>query len=232
MWVVTATLEVSVAKNSEAFVGAVFGRMTVAALYQKIVGTQGKKKLMALCYCGCAAGTVKQVAYQDLGDKVVSCGCLKVERLTTHGGTDSFEYRVWADMIQRCFNPNNKVYAKYKDRAPPEHWKTFEGFIVDVGKAPNRTYTLDRIDNDAPYSKGNCKWSTRMEQVVNRGITVWVNNGAESLCVTHAANLVGKVPLTALASIRRGMPVQLVLGPEWSLGKVGERPDTDIIFTE
>jgi hypothetical protein len=40
-------------------------------------------------------------------------------------------------------------------------------FVVNMKKRPGGR-TLDRIDNDAGYSKGNCRWATKKRQAANR----------------------------------------------------------------
>lgn len=47
-------------------------------------------------------------------------------------------------------------------------WRTFDGFLKDMGERPPGT-TLDRIDTlDGRYVKSNCRWATRQQQDYNK----------------------------------------------------------------
>lgn len=79
-------------------------------------------------------------------------------------------YQTWYDMIRRCTHPHRPAYENYGGRGITvcERWKTYENFVEDMGERPEGL-TLDRIDNNKGYYKGNCRWATDSEQANNKG---------------------------------------------------------------
>lgn len=96
---------------------------------------------------------------------------------TTHGQSRSrrdgrratLTYNIWAAMIQRCTNPQNKDYRLYGARGITvcERWREFPNFLEDMGEKPVGL-SLDRIDNDGNYEPGNCRWATASQQRANQ----------------------------------------------------------------
>lgn len=90
--------------------------------------------------------------------------------MTTHGLSYTPEYRVWAEMLQRCNNPNNPRYNDYGGRGIKvcKEWNRFINFYNDMGPRPSNRHSLDRIDNDGDYTPSNCRWATSKQQIYNR----------------------------------------------------------------
>ena len=90
----------------------------------------------------------------------------------THRMFGTPEHKAWSHMKQRCTNPNDKRYHSHGGRGITfcEDWKSFENFFKDMGLRPSDKHSLDRIDNDGNYEKGNCRWATQSEQSINKRI--------------------------------------------------------------
>ena len=168
--------------------------------------------------CRCVCGTERRVVANTLKlGKSKGCGCALSKG--THGhavpSKQSRAYTIWAGMRQRCSNPKARSYPRYGARGIVvcERWNDFTHFLQDMGEPP-KGQSLERIDNDGPYSPGNCVWATSKEQQRNRAITARVRIGGRTFAVTAVAEVLGISGRLLAAKIKAGWNVKLTLEKE------------------
>lgn len=83
-------------------------------------------------------------------------------------------YSTWDSMMQRCNNPKSINYKNYGGRGikVSEEFKDCKVFIAYLESLPDyfKGKTMDRIHNEGNYERGNIKWSTLVEQNLNKRI--------------------------------------------------------------
>lgn len=113
-------------------------------------------------------------------------------------------------MKERCRSDyeDSRNYAD-RDIYVCERWRTsFENFLTDMGTRPSSRHTLDRVNNDGPYTPENCRWATRHQQMRNTRRTHLLTHGGETLSVTEWAERCGVVPNSILSRLKWGWPIE------------------------
>lgn len=182
--------------NGAELAGQRFGRLIVVAKSE----SRGRRYWECLCDCG---GTTITTTWCLRGGKSQSCGCLQRERTsaaakiakTTHGRSNTPEFRSWSSMLSRCSNPNATGYERYGGRGIKvcDRWRAgFENFLADMGTKPDGM-SLDRINVNGNYEPSNCRWATRLEQANNRRDSVRAVVGGEEMTLTYAMAAAGSL---------------------------------------
>lgn len=158
--------------------GKIYGRLTVISY------SRSDKRYIPFWNCICICGVHSVVSGRSLKTgHTKSCGCisddLRKSRAKHHESykNKTKEYEAWWEMKRRCLNPKRKAYKNYGGRGIKIHesWiSSYETFLNDVGRAPTKQHSLDRIDNNGHYEPGNTKWSTRKEQSNNRRGVIFI----------------------------------------------------------
>jgi hypothetical protein len=196
--------------------GQRFGRLVAVEVSPR----KCSKSRTTFWVCRCDCGAERHVRrYSLLCGETKSCGCLHREiaraagdRTRTHGRSKSSMYAIWDSMRQRCLNPKNGDYQNYGGRGITvcEQWASFECFVADMGERPDGM-TLNRIDNDGPYSKENCEWATTKAQARNTRATRTLTMKGRSMPMVAWAEELGMSYNTLSARLRRGWPVSVAL---------------------
>jgi hypothetical protein len=157
-----------------------FGRL----VFKNREQNDGKGRERWICECDCGKIDIFQSSHIKSG-ATKSCGCLHKELLSkirfkhgcsgnVNGKRKSIYYTIWQSMRDRCKNKNSNYYHNYGGRGIKvseefHDFITFYNYLMEtIGPRPAGDYSIDRINNDGNYEKGNLRWATRKEQRNNQ----------------------------------------------------------------
>lgn len=104
------------------------------------------------------------------------------------------EYQTWAGMKSRVKGNSEHEFKYYRSRGikMSRRWyESFEEFLKDMGPAPTPKHEIDRIDVNGHYTKDNCRWATRTEQMNNTTLNEWLEFRGERLTESQWARKLG-----------------------------------------
>ena len=182
------------------------------------------RSVMYLCICDCGNKSVVSGSNLRSGH-IKSCGCLSSEKASKrmkisarkHGMFGTKVYGAWAAMKGRCENVNDKSYKNYGGRGikVSKDWSSsFINFYKYIGDPPSPKHSLDRIDNDGDYKKGNVRWATNALQARNKRTNHLITYNNQTKTLRDWSDEKGIKYTTLLGRIKHGWSVEEALNKD------------------
>lgn len=191
--------------------GTKYGRLTVI----EQTGRDKNHKKLYLCRCECGEEKVF-IGSRLKSGHTKSCGCLSrdtvIARSTKHSLSRTRAAASWANMMYRCYDPQEAYYHRYGARGIKvcERWHDLKNFFEDMGERPEGQ-TLERINNDGDYEPGNCKWASPLEQSQNTSFNRQLTFNGLTLCLSEWARRAGIKRNTIEGRLDRGWSIEQAL---------------------
>lgn len=125
--------------------------------------------------CDCGNMTIRDIGSVAFSKKGMCEDCRFIQtgdRSRTHGKSNTKEHKAWSRIKYRCYNETSADFKEYGALGITFDYKdSFEDFLQEVGECPKdgNFYSIDRIDNNKGYIKGNMHWATNEQQARNKG---------------------------------------------------------------
>lgn len=195
--------------------GKVYGCLTAI----RMEGPSNSRGMLWLFRCSCTAPVIASGNEVRRGGitRCPQCAAeMKHAATTSHGLTETSEYRIWCAMKARCLNHNTKSFKNYGGRGISvcKRWATsFEAFLEDMGNRPSAAHTIERLKVDGDYEKSNCCWATRLEQANNKRTNKRIQIDGTTRTLAQWSVIAGITEAGMRARLRRGVFGSQLLAP-------------------
>jgi hypothetical protein len=132
-------------------------------------------------------------------------------------------YDTYQGMLHRCYLKSHEFYKDYGGRGitVSDRWLGEDGyknFVADVGERPSPNHSIDRRDNNGPYSPSNFQWSTKQAQMRNKRSNRSVTIGGRTQLAVEWAEELGITPQAFNQRLKRNEPEEKLLRPNTKPG--------------
>lgn len=140
---------------------------------------------------------------------------MKIHANQTHGASKGYrrtkEFMAYSHILDRCNNSRGKTFKYYGGRGIKCLFNSFQEFLSHIGPAPNPKYTVERIDNNGHYKKGNIKWATWAEQARNKRRNIRLTYKNQTLTLSEWAINLGASLEKLRSRYKLGWPTEKIL---------------------
>ncbi len=180
--------------------GQQFGEITI--LYpietpEHVGKTNTNQYYWAKCSCGAEWAISDRTIKRNTGGRTGARACSEcthkvgASKRIHHGHSRDRIYRIWVSMKARCSEESGALCHGGRGIFVCEGWRQEgeDGFIPfydwAIANGYDEDLTLDRRDNDGPYSPENCQWVTVQEQNYNKRNTLYVEVDGEKVSLSR-----------------------------------------------
>ena len=132
-----------------------------------------------------------------------------------HGLAHTRIDNIYKSMVDRCNNPNCRIYYKYGGRGIKvcEEWRTNKTSFFEWAftNGYSEELTLDRADNSKGYSPENCRWVSYKVQANNTRANRLITAFGETKTMSEWAGETGIKSATIWARLKRGWSAEMTL---------------------
>lgn len=164
-----------------------FGKLNVLGYAGRmVIGKHKRSSWFCLCECG---NYVKIIGSSLKSGNNKSCGH-KSHKNTTHNMSKSSEYHSYQFAKNRCNNESYERYHDYGGRGIEFRFNSFEEFYAELGDKPEpkKDHSVDRINNNGHYERGNVRWEIQKNQARNRRSNYFITLNKETKCIQDWAH--------------------------------------------